>query len=158
MRKSMNKKLFFGAFLLFFACTNQNKPMTDADKEKIIGEAKGLISTIYQAAENCNPEKMTSTFFNSPDFISFINGDTSNYEETVKKYTSLMKEFKTQKPTIISENYTVIDASTISYVGRANWECQLQNDSIAVYNNAGLELLLKKANDNWKVIRWKEVY
>jgi hypothetical protein len=154
----MQTKLFFAAVLLVFACTNQNKPLTDADKEKIIGEAKGVISTIYQAAESCNPEMMTSTFYNSPEFIAFINGDTSNYEETVKKYPLLMKEFKAQTPTIISENYTVIDASTVTYEGKANWECQLQNDSIAVYNNAGMELLLKKANNNWKVIRWNEVY
>jgi hypothetical protein len=26
----------------------------------------------------------------------------------------------------------------------SNWECKLQNDSIVVFNNAGLELLLKK--------------
>jgi hypothetical protein len=154
----MNKKSFFVALVIFFACTNVNKPLTDSDKERMIGEAKGLISKLYQAAETCNPEMMTSTFFNSPKFISFINGDSANYEETVKKYPTLMKEFKTQKATIIEEKYTVIDASTISYLGKANWECKLQNDSIAIYNNADLDLLLKKANNNWKVIRWREGY
>ncbi len=144
--------------MVLFACTNANRPLTDAAKAKIIGEAKGLISTLYQAAETCNPEMMTSTFFNSPDFISFINGDSANYEETVKKYPKLMKEFKTQKAKIIDEKYTVIDASTISYLGKSNWECKLQNDSIVTYNNTGLDLILKKAKGNWKVIRWKEVY
>ena len=41
----MNKNLFFGTFLLFFACTNVNKPLTDTEKDRLIGEAKGLIST-----------------------------------------------------------------------------------------------------------------
>jgi hypothetical protein len=69
-----------------------------------------------------------------------------------------MSDFKTQKPTIINENYSVLDASTILYTSKSNWECKLQNDSIAVFENAGLELLLKKADNNWKVIRWIEVY
>ena len=70
----------------------------------------------------------------------------------------LMKEYKTQKATIIDEKYTIIDASTISYLRKSNWECKLHNDSIAIYNNAGLDLLLKKADNNWRVIRRKEVY
>lgn len=154
----MNKTILLGAIVLLLACTNRNKPLSDTDKEKLINESKGLISTIYQAAESCNPDLMTSTFLKSTDFFSYINGDSANYEETVKKYPTLMSDFKTQRATIVSENYNVVDASTISYSGKANWECKLQNDSIAIYNNAGLELLLKKVDNNWKVLNWIEVY
>ena len=73
--------------------------------KKNITEAKSITSTIYQAAENMDSVKLTSTFFDSPDFISFINGEYANYEQTVKKYPSLMGEFKTQKATILTEKY-----------------------------------------------------
>ncbi len=155
----MNKKLFFlGTLVLFFACTDANRPLTDAEKEKSIAEAKSVTSTIYQAAETMDPAKLTSTCLDSPFFISFINGEYANYEQTVKKYPSLMSEFKAQKATILSEKYIMVDASTIVYTSKSKWECKLKNDSIAVYDNCGLQLVLKKSDNNWKVLNWTEVY
>jgi hypothetical protein len=139
-------------------CTNPNKPLSDAEKDKIISEVKDVVKQIYQGAENMDADKLTSSFLNSPDFVSLINGEYANYEQTVKKYPSLMGEFKTQKPTILSEKFIVIDASTIVYTSKSKWECKLKNDSIAVYDNCGLQLILKKSANNWKVLNWSEVY
>jgi hypothetical protein len=154
----MKLKLLVLVVLAFSACNNANKPFTDAVKEKNITEAKNLISTIYQAAEDIDSVKMTSIFLDSPDFISLINGEYANYEQTVKKYPSLMREFKTQKATILNEKYNDVDASTIVYTSKSKWECKLQNDSIAVYDNCGLQLVLKKSDNNWKVLSWTEFY
>lgn len=154
----MKSKLFVLIVLTLFSCNNANKPFTDSDKERNIKEAQNVINTIYQAAESIDSVGMTSTFLNSSDFISLINGEYANYEQTVKKYPSLMGEFKTQKATILSEKYIVVDASTIVYTSKAKWECKLQNDSIAVYDNCGLQLVLKKSDNSWKVLSWTEVY
>ncbi len=132
--------------------------MTDTDKEKCIEQVKNVTATIYQAAENMDAKKLTSTFLDSPYFISFINGEYANYEQTVKKYPSLMAVYKTQKATILTEKYIVVDASTIVYTSKSKWECKLKNDSLAVYDNCGLQLVLKKSNNNWKVVNWAEVY
>lgn len=153
----MKSKLFVLIVLSLFACNYANKPLIDGDKKNIT-EAKKLISTIYEAAESIDSVKMTSTFLDSPDFISFINGEYSNYEQTVKKYPSLMGEFKTQKVTILNEKYIAVDSSTVVYTSKSKWECKLQNDSIAVYDNCGLQLVLKKSHDKWKVLSWTEVY
>ena len=154
----MKSKFFVLIVMAFFACNNANKPLTDSVKEKNISEAKKIISTIYQAAEDIDSVKMTTTFLDSPDFISLINGEYANYEQTVKKYPSLMGEFKTQKATILNEKFIVVDASTIVYTSKSKWECKLQNDSIAIYDNCGLQLVLKKSDNNWKVLSWTEVY
>jgi hypothetical protein len=69
-----------------------------------------------------------------------------------------MREFKTQKATILNEKYNDVDASTIVYTSKSKWECKLQNDSIAVYDNCGLQLVLKKSDNNWKVLSWTEFY
>src|SRR5512135_1493398 len=129
----MKSKLFILIVLAFCACNNAKKPLTDADKEKNITEAKIVTSSLYQAAESMDAGKLTSTFLDSPDFISLINGEYANYEQTVKKYPSLMGEFKTQKATILDEKYVVVDASTIVYTSKSKWECKLKNDSMAVY-------------------------
>jgi hypothetical protein len=144
--------------LLCFACNNSNRPFSDSDKEKSITEAKKVISTIYNAAEGIDSVKMTSTFLDSPDFISLINGEYANYEQTVKKYPLLMSIYKTQKPTILDEKYIVVDASTIVYISKSKWECKLKNDSIAIYDNCSLQLVLKKSDNNWRVLSWTETY
>jgi hypothetical protein len=154
----MKSKLSFLIVLAFFACNNANRPITDLDKEKNITDAKNLISTIYQAAESIDSLTMTSTFLDSPDFISFINGEYANYDQTKKKYPSLMGEFKAQKATILNEEFIVVDASTIVYTSKSRWECKLKNDSIAIYDNCGLQLVLKKSDNGWKVLSWMEVY
>ncbi len=69
-----------------------------------------------------------------------------------------MGEFKSQKVTILDENYIVVVASTIVYTSKAKWECKLQNDDTAVYDNCGFQLVLKKSHKNWKVLRWTEVH
>ena len=154
----MKLKLLIPLFLLFVACNNANKPLTDAEKEKNIANAKNVTGTIYQAAENIDSLKLISTLLPSPDFISFINGEYANYEQTVKKYPSLMREFKTQKATILDEKYFVVDASMIVYTSKSKWVCRLKNDSIASYDNCGLQLVLKKSKNNWKVLSWNEFY
>jgi len=154
----MKSTLFVLIVMAFFACNRATKPLTGEAKEENITAAKNVTSTIYQAAENMDSVRLTSTFLDSPDFISLINGEYANYEQTVKKYPSLMSEFKSQKATILTEKYTVVDASTIVYTSKSKWECKLKNDSIAVYDNCGLQLVLKKSDNNWKVLSWTEVY
>lgn len=154
----MKTTLFLSILLLFVACNNANKPLTDAEKEKNISDVKKVTSRIYQAAESMDPAMMTSLFLDSPDFISLINGEFANYGQTVKKYPLLMAEYKTQKATILSEKYIIVDASTIVYTSKSKWECKLKNDSIAVYDNCGLQLVMKKSKNDWKVLNWSEVY
>lgn len=154
----MKSKLSVLIVVLLFACNNGNKPLTDADKQKNIAEVQTVVNTIIEAAETMDPVKMTSTFLNSPDFISFINGEYANYEQTVKKYPSLMNVYKTQKATILNEKYIVVDASTVVYTSKSRWECKLQNDSIAIYDNCGMQLVLKKTRNKWKVLSWTETY
>lgn len=154
----MKSKLSVFFAIVLFACNNANKPLTDADNQKNMAEVKNVVNTIIEAAETKDPVKMTSTFFDSPCFISFINGEYANYEQTVKKYPSLMSAYKTQKATILDEKYYVLDASTIVYTSKSKWVCKLQNDSIAEYDNCGMQLVLKKSHDDWKVLNWAETY
>jgi len=154
----MKTKLSILFVLLCFACNNANKPLTDVDKNKIIGEAKGLIGTIFLACESCDATKLTATYMDSPDFVSLINGVYDDYEHTVKKYPDMMSEFVSQKATITNEKYVVLDATTVLYTSISKWDCKLKNDSIAAFESVGLQFLLKKVNNQWKVLSWTEAY
>lgn len=141
---------------LLFGCSNAGKPLTSDEKERILNEVKVLIDTIYTACQSCDPDMLTATFLDSPDFFSFIDGKYADYKETVNKYPDLMKEFKTQKAFIVQEKY-FIDPSNVLYTSNSNWECKLQNDS-AVFGNCKLEFLLRKEDSHWKVLSWTEAY
>ena len=154
----MKTKLSILIILLCFACNKANKPLTEVDKNEIIGEAKELISTIFQACESCDATKLTATYMDSPDFVSLINAVYDDYDHTVKKYPDMMSEYVSQKATITNEKYVVLDATTVLYTSISKWDCKLKNDSTAVFEPVGLQFLLRKVNNQWKVLSWTEAY
>lgn len=152
----MNKKLFVLAIVLFCACTNANKPLTDADKDKIVGEAKVLISSIIQTCENPDPETLKSMYMDSPDFISLVGGVYADYGQSLKNVDGYFANVTSQKSTIKSEKYMVLDATTVLYTANSRWEVKLKNDSIVVLDPLGMQFLLKKTDNQWKVLSWTE--
>lgn len=152
----MNKKLFFMAIVLFCACTNTNKPLDDATKDSIVGEVKGVISTIIQNCENPNPEELKSIFLNSPDFIGLVGGVYADYDQSVKNMYNYFGSVKSQKSTIKNEKYIVLDKLTVLYTANSSWEVKLKNDSIIVMDPLGIQFLLRKVDNHWKVLSWIE--
>ena len=39
-----------------------------------------------------------------------------------------------------------------------NGNANSKNDSIAIYDNCGMQLVLKKTRNKWKVLSWTETY
>jgi len=154
----MNKKLFFLAVVLFGACTNANKPLTDADKDKIVGEAKVMISSIIQTCENPDPEKLKSMYLDSPDFISLVEGVYADYEQSLKNVDGYFANVTSQKSNVKSEKYIVLDATTVLYTANSRWEAKLKNDSIVVMDPVGMQFLLTKVDNQWKVLSWTEAF
>jgi len=154
----MNKKLFFLAIVLFYACTNANKALTDSDKDKIVGEAKVLIGSILQTCENPDPEKLKSMYLDSQDFISLVGGVYADYEQSLKNVDAYFANVTNQKSTVKSEKYTVLDNTTVLYTANSRWETKLKNDSIVVMDPVGIQFLLKKVDNQWKVLSWTEEF
>lgn len=154
----MNNKLIVMVIVLFCACTNANKPLTDAGKDKIVGEAKELISSIIQTCENANAEKLKAMFLNSPDFVSLVGGVYADYEQSLKNVDGFFANVTGQKSTVKNEKYTVLDATTVLYTADSRWEMKMKNDSIVVADPLGMQFLLKKTDNQWKVMSWTEVF
>jgi hypothetical protein len=154
----MNKKLFFLAIVLLGACTNSNKPLTDSDKDKIVGEAKVFIGSVLQTCEIPDQEKLKSMYLDSPDFISLVGGISADYEQSLKNVDGYFANVTSQKSTIKSEKYIVLDATTVLYTANSSWETKMKTDSIVVMDPVGLQFLLKKVDNQWKVLSWTEVF
>lgn len=154
----MKAKLLFLIFVFCLSCTNVNKPLTDSDKEKIVGEVKGLVSAVIQVCDNPDPDKLKSMFLDSPDFVSLVGGVYAEYDQSIKNMYSYLGNVKGQKTTISSEKYIVLDASTVLYTANSRCETTLKNDSTIVIDPLGIQFLLKKADNQWKVLSWTEEY
>ena len=152
----MKQTLIFLTIVLACSCTNMNKPLTDQDKDRIIGEAKVLIATIIETCENPDPDKLKSIYLDSPDFVSLVGGVYSDYDESVNNMYAYLNSVKSQKATIKNEKYVVLDATTVMYTANSKWEATLKNDSIIYMDPVGMQFLLKKIDDNWKVLSWTE--
>lgn len=152
----MKKILLFLTVVLVCSCSNMNKPLTDTDKDKIISEVKPLIATLFETCEKPDPDNLKSTFLDSPDFVSMGGGVYSDYDESIKNMYGYLNSVKSQKSTIKNEKYVVLDATTVLYTANSKWEATLLNDSTVYMDPLGMQFLLKKIDDNWKVLSWTE--
>jgi hypothetical protein len=152
----MKKIVLFPVLLLSIACTQVNKPLTDADKEKITGEAKVLIDSIMKHCENPNPEALIALYINSPDFVTMVGGVQSDYAGGCEGARNYLNSVTRQKATITKEKYTVLDPTTVLYTADSKWEVVTKNDSTTMMDPVGMQFLLKKVDNEWKVLSWTE--
>ena len=69
-RYQMKTRLIFLVLLIVcFSCGTNNKPVSDAQKEKIKGEVKEVVNTIFKGCEEANFDMATEPCLDSPDFV-----------------------------------------------------------------------------------------
>jgi hypothetical protein len=152
----MKTKLFFLAIVLFCSCTNENKSITESDKDRVISEAKVLINTIIETCEQPDPDKLKSIYLESPDFVSLVGGVYADYDQSIVNMYSYLTTVSSQKSDIRSEKYVVLDTTTVLYTASSRWESKLKNDSIIVADPLGMQFLLKKIDNQWRVLSWTQ--
>ena len=154
----MKTKLFILAVVLSCSCTNEGRPITESDKDRVISEVKVLINTIIQTCENPDPEKLKSTYLDSPDFVSLVGGVYADYDQSIKNMNGFLSNVTSQKSIIKSEKYVVLDATTVLYTANSRWETKMKNDSTIVMDPLGMQFLLKKIDNQWRVLSWTEEF
>jgi hypothetical protein len=152
----MKKILFLLTVLMFWACSDGNKPLSNDEKNKIIDEAKATIATIIQTCEKPDPEMLKSFYINSPDFVSMVGGKYAEYDQSIINTDAYFANVASQKSTISREKYVILDASTVLYTADSSWEVKLKNDTTLIMDPAGMQFLLKKIENEWKVLSWTE--
>ena len=134
------------------SCGTNNKPVSDAQKEKIKGEVKEVVNTFIKGCEDANFDMVLGTFLDSPDFVYTYNGNSSSYKQVGDAMKPGFSTLINQKCTIVNEKYAVLDNATILYTNNSNWLMNFKDGHSILQNPWIVQLLFKKIDNKWKVI------
>ena len=142
--------------IVCFSCGTNNKPVSDAQKEKIKGEVKEVVNTIFKGAEEANFEMATEPWIDSPDFVYSYNGNSYGYKEFVGAMKPMFGSFLNQKCTIVGEKFAILDNSTVSYTANTKWLVNYKDGHSILQDPWVMQVIFKKIDKEWKVINCVE--
>jgi hypothetical protein len=155
----MKTKLFILVMLIVcFSCGTNNKPVSDAQKEKIKGEIKGEVNTFFKGCEEVNFDLVLGKFFDSPDFVYINNGYAFSYKECTDIFRPVFSSMINQKITIIDEKYAFPDNSTVLYSNHCKGLTNYKDGHAVIQDPTVMLLIFKKINDEWKITYGVESY
>jgi hypothetical protein len=151
------KLIFFVMLIACFSCGTNNKPVSDAQKEKIKGEVKEVVNTFIKGCDELNFDMAIEPFLDSPDFEYIANGKTYNYQELMSM-RPLFDKMINQKLTIADEKYKVLDNSTVLFTTNYKWLQNYKDGHSILEDPASFMFMFKKINNKWRIIYWVDSY
>jgi len=149
----MKTRLIFLVLLIVcYSCGTNNKPLSDAQKEKIKGEVKEVVNTFFKGCEEVNLDMVMSTCLDSPDFFYINNGYAFSYKECVDVFKPVFNTFINQKITIVDEKYLFPDNSIVLYTNHCKSLTYYKDGHVILQDPTVMLLVFKKINNSWKVI------
>jgi hypothetical protein len=139
-----------------FSCGTNNKPVLDAQKEKIKGEVKEVVNTIVKGGEEANFDLVSGLFHNSPDFVALFNGNPFTYQQFVDMGKSLYSTLLNQEGTILDEKYMVLDNSTVLFTANSKWLMNFKDGHAILEDPWAMQYVFKKVDNEWKIISFNE--
>lgn len=149
----MKTRLVFLLLLIVcISCGTNNKPLSDAQKEKTKGEVKEVVNTFYKGCEEVNMDMVLGTCLNSPEFAYINNGYVFSYKECMDIFKPVFASMLNQKITIVDEKYTFPDNSTVFYSNHCKSLTNYKDGHAILQDPTVMLLIFKKINNEWKVI------
>ena len=143
--------------IVCISCGTNNKPVSDAQKEKIKGEVKEVVNTFIKGCEEVNFDKAIEPFLDSPDFVDLVNGKTLSYKELM----AMKPNFNTllnQKCTIVDEKYAFLDKSTVLYTADSKWSSNYKDGHSSISDPEVFMFIFKKINSRWKIVSYADSF
>ena len=134
-----------------FSCGINNKPVSDAQKEKIKRELKEIVNTFIKGIEEANADIVMESFLDSPDFTDITNGMVFSYKDLVAMKPNF-DVILNQKCTIVNEKYTFLDKLTVLYTAETKWSTNYKDGHSSVTDPQAFLIIFKKIDNRWKVI------
>jgi hypothetical protein len=144
--------VFLVLLIVCFSCGTNNKPVPDAQKEKIKGEIKELSDAMFKGCEEANFEMATESFLDSPDFVYIFNGVSLNYKGVVDAIKPLFSALINQEVTIIDEKYVFLNKSTVIYIANCKFLENYKDGHAVLSDPMVVQGTCKKIDNKWKVI------
>jgi len=135
-----------------FSCGTNNKPLSDAQKEKIIGEVKEEVSTFFKGCEEVNLDMCMKPMHDSPDFLYINNGYAFTYKECLDVFRPVFDTYLNQKITILDEKYSFPDNSTVLYSNHCKSLTNFKDGHAVLQDPTVMLFIFKKIDEEWKVI------
>jgi hypothetical protein len=142
--------------IVCFSCGTNNKRVSDAQKEKIKGQIKEMVNTMFKGYEEANFEMAVESFLDSPDFVYVFNGVTMNYKGVVDGIKPLFSTLLNQKVTIIDEKYTFLNNSTVIYTTNCKFLENYKDGHAILSDPMVIQVTFKNINGKWKAINGVE--
>jgi hypothetical protein len=150
----MKTRLIFLVLLIVcISCGTNNKPVSDAQKEKIKGDVKEVVNTFIKGCEELNFDVAVEPFFDSPDFVYIGNGKSHSYKELIAM-KPLFDKYLSQKITIVDEKYAVLDNTTVLYTTNCTWLQNYKDGHAILDDPETFMFMFKKIDNKWRVIYW----
>jgi hypothetical protein len=148
----MKTKLILPLLLIVsISCSTNNKPVSDAQKEKIKGEVKEVVNTFIKGIEEANADMVMESFLDSPDFVDITNGMAFSYKELMAMKPNF-DAILNQKCTMVNEKYTFLDKSTVLYTAETKWSTNYKDGHSSITDPQAFLIIFKKIDNRWKVI------
>jgi hypothetical protein len=155
----MKAKLIFLLMLIVcISCGTNNKPVSDAQKEKIKGEVKTAVDAIFKGCEEANFDKAVESILNSSEFVYTYNGNSFGYKQFVDAIKPVFTTMTNQKVTITEEKYAILDNSTVVYSNNCKWLQNFKDGHSTLIEPDAMIYIFKKQDDKWLLINGIESY
>ena len=138
--------------IVCFSCGTNNKPVSDAQKEKIKGEVKEVVNTFYNGCEEANFGRVIETCFDSPDFFKQLNGKNFTYKDFEDMAKTYFSSLINQKFTVIDEKYVILDNSTVLHTENCTLLANYKDGHSVLYDPWLVQLIFKKIDSKWKIV------
>ena len=154
----MKKRFIFLVLLIVcFSCESSNKPLSDAQKEKIKGEVKEVVNDFIKGCEETNADMVMESFLDSPDFIDITNGMTFSYKEMMDMKPNF-NAILNQKCTLINEKFAFPDKSIVLYTAETKWSTNYKDGHSSITDPQVFLITFKKIDNKWRVIYLVDSY
>ncbi len=150
--------IFLLLLIVSFSCGTNNKPLSDAQKETIKGQVKEVVTTFYKGCEDVNMDMVLGTCLNSPDFAYINNGYSFSYKQCLDIFKPVFATISSQKITIVDENYTFPDNSTVLYSNHCTSLSNYKDGHVILQDPTVMLMIFKKINNEWKIFYGVESY
>jgi hypothetical protein len=155
----MKTRLIFLLLLIVsISCGTNNKPVSDAQKEKTKGEVKEVVNTFFKGCEEVNFDLVLGKFFDSPDFVYINNGYAFSYKECADNFRPVFSSMINQKITIVDEKYAFPDNSTVLYTNHCKGLTNYKDGHAIIQDPTVMLLIFRKIKDEWKITYGVESY
>ena len=148
--------IFLVLVILCFSCGTNNKPVSDAQKEKIKEEVKEVANAMFKGCEEANFDIAVESFLDSPDFVYIYNGVSLNYKGVADGIKPLFNALLNQEVTIIDEKYVFLDKLTVIYTTNCKFLENYKDGHSTLSDPMVVQVTFKKIDNKWKAINGVE--